>query len=67
MDQIGKPVEINRKFIKFMEQEIQPEYERVLEKLVQQIKEQLDEMYDSKSVSLDTDENYLNKDKTNNT
>ena len=50
-----------------MEQEIQPEYERVLEKLVQQIKEQLDEMYDSKSVSLDTDENYLNKDKTNNT
>lgn len=67
MDQIGKPVEINRKFIKFMEQEIQPEYERVLEKLVQQIKEQLDEMYDSKSVSLETDENYLNKDKTNNT
>lgn len=67
MDQIGKPVEINRKFIKFVEQEIQPEYERVLEKLVQQIKEQLDEMYDSKSVSLDTDENYLNKDKTNNT
>ena len=63
MDQIGKPVEINRKFIKFMEQEIQPEYERVLEKLVQQIKEQLDEMYDSKNI----DEKYLNKDKTNNT
>ena len=63
MDQIGKPVEINRKFIKFMEQEIQPEYERVLEKLVQQIKEQLDEMYDSRNV----DEKYLNKDKTNNT
>ena len=63
MDQIGKPLEINRKFIKFMEQEIQPEYERVLEKLVQQIKEQLDEMYDSKNV----DEKYLKKDKTNNT
>ena len=63
MDHIGKPVVINRKFIKFMEQEIQPEYERVLEKLVQQIKEQLDEMYDSKNV----DEKYLNKDKTNNT
>jgi hypothetical protein len=67
MDQIGKPLEINRKFIKFVEQEILPEYERVLEKLVQQIKEQLDEMYDSKSMSLDTDEKYLNKDKTNNT
>lgn len=63
MDQIGKPVEINRKFLKFMEQEIQPEYERVLEKLVQQIKEQLDEMYDPKNI----DEKYLNKDKTNNT
>jgi hypothetical protein len=63
MDQIGKPLEINRKFIKFMEQEIQPEYERVLEKLVQQIKEQLDEMYDSRNV----DEKYLNKDKSNNT
>ena len=63
MDHIGKPLEINRKFIKFMEQEIQPEYERVLEKLVQQIKEQLDEMYDSKNV----DEKYLKKDKTNNT
>ena len=63
MDHIGKPLEINRKFIKFMEQEIQPEYERVLEKLVQQIKEQLDEMYDSKNI----DEKYLNKDKTTNT
>jgi hypothetical protein len=63
MDQIGKPLEINRKFIKFMEQEIQPEYERVLEKLVQQIKEQLDEMYDPKNI----DEKYLKKDKTNNT
>ena len=67
MDHIGKPVVINRKFIKFMEQEIQPEYERVLEKLVQQIKEQLDEMYDSKSMTLETGEKYLNKDKTNNT
>ena len=67
MDHIGKPLEINRKFIKFMEQEIQPEYERVLEKLVQQIKEQLDEMYDSKSVSLETDEKYLNTDSYDNT
>ena len=65
MDQIGKPVEINRKFLKFMEEEIQPEYERVLKKLVQQIKEQLDEMYNS--ISVETDEKYLNKDKTNNT
>ena len=67
MDHIGKPLEINRKFIKFVEQEIQPEYERVLEKLVQQIKEQLDEMYDYKSMTLETDEKYLNTDSSDNT
>ena len=31
-----------------MEQEIQPEYERVLQTLVQQIKEELDQLYNSK-------------------
>ena len=45
MDQIGKPIEINRKFLKFMEEEIQPEYERVLETVFQQLKEYLDETY----------------------
>ena len=29
MDQIGKPIEVNRKkFLKFIERDIQPEYER---------------------------------------
>ena len=45
MDQIGKPIEVNRKFLKFIERDIQPEYERVLETLFQQLKEQLDETY----------------------
>tara|TARA_Y100000389_G_C17113957_1_gene342107 strand:- start:168 stop:350 length:183 start_codon:yes stop_codon:yes gene_type:complete len=45
MDQIGKPIEVNRKFLKFIEKDIQPEYERVLETLFQQLKEQLDETY----------------------
>ena len=45
MDQIGKPIEVNRKFLKFIENDIQPEYERVLETLFQQLKEQLDKTY----------------------
>ena len=45
MDQIGKPIEVNRKFLKFIEKDIQPEYERVLETLFQQLKEKLDETY----------------------
>ena len=48
MDQIGKPIEVNRKFLKFIENDIQPEYERVLETLFQQLKEKLDETYFSK-------------------
>ena len=42
---IGKPIEVNRKFIKFIEEEIQHEYERVLETLFQRIRELLDEKY----------------------
>ena len=48
MDQIGKPIEVSRKFLKFIENDIQPEYERVLETLFQQLKEKLDETYFSK-------------------
>jgi hypothetical protein len=55
MDQIGKPIEVNRKFLKFIENDIQPEYERVLETLFQQLKEQLDETY------FDIQENDINK------
>lgn len=45
MDNLGKPIEVNRKFIKFIETVVQPEYERVLETLFQQLKEQIDEKY----------------------
>ena len=65
MDQIGKPIEINRKFLKFMEQEIQPEYERVLQTLVQQIKEELDQLYNSQDIQ--GCEKYLNKGSSDNT
>lgn len=65
MDQIGKPIEINRKFLKFMEEEIQPEYERVLQTLVQQIKEELDQTYNSQDIQ--AAEKYLNKGSSDNT
>ena len=45
MDNLGKPIEVNRKFLKFIERDIQPEYERVLETLFQLLKEKLDEKY----------------------
>jgi hypothetical protein len=61
MDQIGKPIEVNRKFLKFIERDIQPEYERVLETLFQQLKEQLDETY------FDIQENDINNIKSSNT
>lgn len=61
MDQIGKPIEVNRKFLKFIERDIQPEYERVLETLFQQLKEQLDENY------FDIQENDINNIKSSNT
>tara|TARA_B100000131_G_C17620858_1_gene411724 strand:+ start:43 stop:240 length:198 start_codon:yes stop_codon:yes gene_type:complete len=65
MDQIGKPIEINRKFLKFMEEEIQPEYKRVLQTLVQQIKEELDQLYNPQDIQ--ADEKYLNKGSSDNT
>tara|TARA_Y100000389_G_scaffold167807_1_gene173154 strand:- start:745 stop:930 length:186 start_codon:yes stop_codon:yes gene_type:complete len=61
MDQIGKPIEVNRKFLKFIENDIQPEYERVLETLFQQLKEQLDKTY------FHYQENDINNIKTSNT
>lgn len=54
MEHIGKPVEIDRKFVKFIEEEVEPEYKRVFELLLQQIKDELDEKY-------------LNKDESDNT
>lgn len=51
MDELGKPIQINRKFIKFIKEEIEPEYKRVFELLLQQIKDELDEKYLNKQES----------------
>lgn len=45
MDQIGKPIEVNRKFIKFIEEDIEPEYNRVFEMLLQKLKDELDQKF----------------------
>ena len=45
MDEIGKPIEVNRQFLKFIEEDIEPEYNRVFEMLLQQLKDELDHKY----------------------
>ena len=44
MDQIGKPIEVNRQFIKFIEEDIEPEYNRILEMLLKKLKDELDQL-----------------------
>ena len=64
MDEIGKPIEVNRKFIKFIEEDIEPEYNRVFEMLLQQLKDDLDHKYTDHKY---TDEKYLKKGQLDNT
>jgi len=52
MDQLGKPIEVNRKFIKFIEEVIQSEYERVLNELIEQLKRDIDNQF---SIDADKD------------
>jgi len=42
MDQLCEPLEVNRKFIKMIEEVIQPEYERVLQEIWKLLKENID-------------------------
>ena len=50
MDQIGKPIEVNRQFIKFIEKDIEPEYNRVFEMLLLQLKGELDQNYSEEKI-----------------
>ena len=56
MDQIGKPIEVNRQFIKFIEKDIEPEYNRVFEMLLLQLKDELDQNYTSEEKILKKEE-----------
>jgi|TARA_B100000212_G_C27089338_1_gene411531 hypothetical protein len=45
MDPIGQPVSVNRKFVKFIKEEIMPEYTKVLDKFYTQLIQELDKKY----------------------
>ena len=51
MDQLCEPIEVNRKFIKLMETTIQPKYEKALDELFQQLKQEINKKY-LKKISL---------------
>ena len=51
MDQLCEPIDVNRKFIKLMETTIQPKYEKALNELFQQLKQDIDKKY-LKKISL---------------
>ena len=57
MDQIGKPIEVNRQFIKFIEKDIEPEYNRVFEILLQKLKDELDQQYNEEKILKKEDDN----------
>ena len=45
MDQLCEPIDVNRKFIKLIETTIQPKYEKALNELFQQLKQDIDKKY----------------------
>ena len=61
MDQIGKPIEVNRQFIKFIEKDIEPEYNRVFEMLLLQLKDELDQQYNEEKILKKEDNNNYKK------
>ena len=57
MDQIGKPIEVNRQFIKFIEEDIEPEYNRIFEMLLKKLKDELDQQYNEEKILKKEDDN----------
>ena len=45
MDQLGKPIEVNRKFIKMIEEVIKPQYEKQVKDIFSLLKKEIDEKY----------------------
>ena len=50
MDQLCEPIEVNRKFIKMIEEKIQPEYERMVQEILQQLKKDIDDKILKKNI-----------------
>ena len=51
MDQLTESIEVNRNFIKLIETTIQPKYEKALDELFQQLKQEINKKY-LKKISL---------------
>jgi len=49
MDQLTEPIEVNRKFIKLLEQTIKPAYDNILQELVEQLQKDIDDTIDDPS------------------
>ena len=45
MDQLCEPIEVNRRFIKMIEEVIKPEYEKQLNDIFSLLKQDIDEKY----------------------
>jgi len=48
MDQMCEPIEVNRRFIKMIEEVIQPQYNKQLKDIFSLLKKDIDEKYKSK-------------------
>ena len=48
MDQMCEPIEVNRRFIKMIEEVIQPHYNKQLKEFFSLLKKDIDEKYKSK-------------------
>ena len=45
MDQLCEPIEVNRKFIKMIEEVIKPQYEKQVKDIFSLLKKEIDEKY----------------------
>jgi len=45
MEELGEPIDINRKFLKLIEEVIEPAYNKSLHDIFEQLKKEIDEKY----------------------
>jgi len=45
MEQLCEPIDINRRFLKLIEEVIEPQYNKVLNDIFEKLKEEIDEKY----------------------
>ena len=54
MDQLCEPLEVNRKFIKMIEEKIKPEYDKVLQEIWEQLKEDIEKILKKDIINRDS-------------